>query len=598
MTTLNPAAGATGAVSGAVSDRYLLWMMARFLRPFLRDLGIVFALLVGVSLLSLLPPFLIQQAVDGPITGGDLNALWPYALVYIGSLIFVFILRFSQTYLLQTVGQNALVILRQTLFEHILKQDMRFFTTTPVGQLVARLSNDIEALTELLSTSIVVVISNLLTLVGIVVVMLLINWRLALLALAVLPIMMVATVYFRRIIRAASSRYHSVVGDYLAYINEQFNGMLVVQLFGRQSVTCSDFDSINRRYRDVHMEMRDQYTVYASVLQVLTSIGLAMLLYGGGAGALAGWATLGTLIAFIQYSRRTFEPIQQLAEQFSQIQTALSAGERIAKMLQVESAIREPATPIQPTPFRGAVRFKHVTFSYEPGTIVLDDLDIEVRAGERIAIVGATGAGKTSLAGLLGRSYDVDSGSIRIDGVDVRQMALADVRRYVTVVPQNPFCFNGTIADNLRLFESAVDEAAMRQAARTACAAPFIEALPGSYDFPLLPGGANLSHGQRQLIALARALLHNPESILILDEATSNIDTETELLIQQGLNQVLRGRTSMVIAHRLSTIRHSDRILVMEQGRVVEQGTHEALLRLNGLYRQLYDRQFADEPLA
>jgi ATP-binding cassette subfamily B protein len=577
------------------SDRYLLWMVGRFLRPFLRDLLLVFAILLGVSLLSLLPPFVIQQVVDGPITEGNLTALWPYAIVYIGSLIVVFVLRFAQTYLLQTVGQNALVDLRQALFHHILKQDMRFFTVTPVGQLVARLSNDIEALTELLSTSIVVVLTNLLTLVGIVLVMLALNWRLALISLAVLPVMIVLTIYFRRIIRATSTRFHGIVGDYLAFINEQFNGMLVVQLFGRQSVSRADFDTINRRYRDVHMEIRDQYTVYASVLQVLTSVGLAILLYGGGTGVLSQWATLGMLIAFVQYSRRTFEPIQQLAEQFSQIQTALSAGERIAQMLQVEPTLREPAQPVQPQPFRGAVTFDHVTFSYEAGTVVLDDLSITIQPGERIAIVGATGAGKTSLAGLIGRFYDVDSGSVQIDGVDVRQMALADLRCYVTVVPQNPYCINGTIADNLRLFDSNIPEADMRRAARTACAAPFIAALPGAYDYPLLPGGGNLSHGQRQLIALARALLHNPQSILILDEATSNIDTETETLIQQGLDQVLRGRTSIVIAHRLSTIRHSDRILVMQQGRVVEQGRHEDLLRLNGLYRQLYDRQFAEE---
>ncbi len=569
--------------------------MGRFLRPFLRDLLVVLAMLLGMSLLSLLPPFLIQQAVDGPITTGDLEGLWPYAALYIASLVVVFVLRFLQTYLLQTVGQNALVNLRQTLFEHILKQDMRFFTMSPVGQLVARLSNDIESLTELLSTSIVVVITNLITLLGIVIVMFVLNWRLAVIALMVLPLIVIVTAYFRGLIRASSTRYHSVVGDYLAFINEHFNGMLVVQLFGRQSVSRADFDTINRRYRDVHMEMRDQYTVYAAILQVLTSVGLAVLLFGGGTGVLAEWASLGMLIAFIQYSRRTFEPIQQLAEQFSQIQTALSAGERIAKMLQTEPSIHSPAKPVKPHSFQGAVRFDHVTFSYEPGTIVLNDLSIEVRAGERIAIVGATGAGKTSLAGLLGRFYDVDSGGIYIDGVDVRQLSLADLRRYVTVVPQNPFCFNGTVADNLRLFDADIPFEAMQIAAQTACAAPFIEKLPGTYEYQLLPGGANLSHGQRQLIALARALLHNPQSILILDEATSNIDTETEILIQQGLDHVLKGRTSIVIAHRLSTIRYSDRILVMQLGQVVEQGTHDELMLLNGLYRELHDRQFADE---
>jgi ATP-binding cassette subfamily B protein len=300
------------------------------------------------------------------------------------------------------------------------------------------------------------------------------------------------------------------------------------------------------------------------------------------------------LIAFIEYTRRSFDPILQLSEQFAQIQTALSAGERIAKMLRVEPKITDPETPVIHKDFRGAVAFEHVDFSYESDAPVLRDVDIYIPAGQRVAIVGATGAGKTSLAGLLARFYDINSGHVRIDGVDVRDMRLADLRRYVTVVPQNPYCFNGTIADNLRLFDETVTEDQMIAAARAACAAHFIERLPGAYDYPLLPGGANLSQGQRQLLALARALIHSPGSILVLDEATSSIDTETEALIQQGLARVLAGRTSLIIAHRLSTVRDADRILVMQRGRVVEDGTHEILLALDGVYAHLYRRQFEE----
>jgi ATP-binding cassette subfamily B protein len=316
------------------------------------------------------------------------------------------------------------------------------------------------------------------------------------------------------------------------------------------------------------------------------------VLYGGGQGVLSGWATLGMLIAFIEYTRRSYEPINQLAEQFAQIQMALSAGERIARMLRVESSIADPTEPATLTAIRHSFGFEHVIFSYDDGNPVLRDVTFQVEPGQRIAIVGATGAGKTSLAGLLARFYDVDEGRVLIDGVDIRALRQSDLRHYVTVVPQNPYCFNGTIADNLRLFDPNITYEQMQTAARIASAAPFIEKLPNQYDYPLLPGGANLSHGQRQLLALARALIHNPHSILILDEATSNIDTETESLIQQGLARVLRNRTSLIIAHRLSTVRDADRILVMQRGRIVEDGSHEQLLRHNGLYAQLYQRQF------
>jgi ATP-binding cassette subfamily B multidrug efflux pump len=581
-----------------ISDRYLVEMLSRFLRPFWKQLVLIFVMLIGVTTLSLLPPYLTQRAVDGPIANKDLAGLVPYGVVYLLAVIGLFILRFSHTFLLQNVGQNALVDLRQALFEHILQQDMKYFNTTPVGQLVSRLSNDIEALTELLSTSIVIVASNMVTLVGIIVVMLAINWQLALLGLAVLPIMIVCTVYIRRRIRHQSDLFHGVVAEYLAFINEQFGGMLVVQLFGRQTVSRREFEAINSRYRNVHMRIRDYYTVYASILQLLTTVGLALVLYGGGQGVLAGWATLGMLISFIQYARRTFDPIMQLSDQFTQIQTAFSAGERIARMLKVEPEIVDDSAPIDIKNFKQAIQFDHVTFGYEPDSPVLKDISIDIRPGQKIAIVGATGAGKTSLAGLLARFYDVQKGSILIDGVDIRKLPLEHLREYVSVVPQSPYCFNGTVADNLKLFDPTVTQEQMEAAAKAASAAPFIEQLPGGYEYMLLPGGANLSQGQRQLLALARALIHSPKSILVLDEATSSVDTETEALIQEGLANVLQGRTSLIIAHRLSTVRDADRILVMQQGKVVEDGDHKTLLARNGLYAQLYQRQFADVDVA
>jgi ATP-binding cassette subfamily B protein len=330
----------------------------------------------------------------------------------------------------------------------------------------------------------------------------------------------------------------------------------------------------------------------------MVTVGTALVLYGGGSGVLAGWASLGMLISFIQYTRRSFEPILGLSEQFGQIQSALSAGERIARMLQVEPTIEPPKQPVDITDPRRDIRLDSVHFRYEPDAPVLRGIDLHIEPGQRVAIVGATGAGKTSLAGLLARFYDVNDGRVLIDGVDVRDLSNEDLRQAVMVVPQSPYCFNGTIADNLRLFDVDIADEQMIAAAKAARAHDFIDKLPGKYDYELLPGGANLSQGQRQLLALARALIHNPDSILVLDEATSNIDTETEVLIQDALTRVLANRTSVIIAHRLSTVRDADRILVMKAGQVIEDGTHEELLASGGVYAELYERQFEEVGLS
>jgi ATP-binding cassette subfamily B protein len=576
-------------------DRIVVRLLWRFLRPYRWQVLGVFGLLIIISALSTALPYLIQVAVDGPIATGNTSQLFAIGGLYVLLIFLTLILRFGQMYWLHTIGQNALVSLRQTLYEHILRQDLEFFNKTPVGKIVSRITNDVEALTELLSTSIVMVVSNMLTLFGIVVVMFLLNWRLALIGLAVIPFMAWASFYFRGGVRKASDRWHRSMSDFQAYVNEQFNGMLIVQLFNRQAISTREYDAVSREMRDVFVELRDAYTAYALILQALTTLGISLLLWGGGQGVLAQWATLGMLIASVEYLRRSFEPILQLAEQFAQIQTALSAGERIARMLDVTPRIQESPSPAQITDFHPTITFEHVTFAYEDDEQpVLRDVSFTVAEGQRVAIVGATGAGKTSLVKLLARYFDVNEGRILVSGVDLRDLSFADLRRFVSVVPQNPYLFNGTIADNLRLFNPAITYEQMVEACRVVCADRFIEKLPGGYNHVLLPQGGDLSEGQRQLVALARALIHSPQSIVVLDEATSSIDTETEADIQEGLARILAGRTSLIIAHRLSTIRDADRILVVKGGKIVEDGNHASLLKLNGLYARLYYRQFAD----
>ncbi len=431
------------------------------------------------------------------------------------------------------------------------------------------------------------------TLIVVVGVMLATNWRLSLLALSILPVVTVATRYFRQRIRNSSSGERSALARISSFMNEYLHGLTVVQLFGHQAASEQEYDTYNSRYRAALILLRRHSAFFLSVQEILAAVGMGLILYGGGRGVLAGWATLGTLVAFIQYTERAFQPIINLSQEYNSIQIGLGAAERIYRMLSRKAEVLSPATATPLAQLRGEIEFKNIHFYYNPTEPVLQGVSLLIPAGQSLAIVGATGAGKSSLVSLLARYYDPTQGEITIDGVEIRQLSLDDLRRAVTVVPQDPVCLEGTIAHNIRLFRESVSDDEVRQAAEVSNAAKFIEQLPGGYDFHVLPGGANLSQGQRQLLALARALALSPNAVLALDEATSSIDTATEALIQEALGRILRTRTSLVIAHRLSTVRNADRIIVMEHGRIVEDGNHASLLALDGYYARLCQHQFA-----
>jgi ATP-binding cassette subfamily B protein len=422
------------------------------------------------------------------------------------------------------------------------------------------------------------------------------NWRLALISVATLPVLAVIVSLYQRFMRSVYRIVRQRLAMINAYLNEQIGGVLVTQLFNRERRSRAYFADLSEQYLRANVRSIVVFSGFLISVQLIAAIGTAAVLYGGGQGVLAGWASLGMLAAFVQYTDRAFQPIRNLAERYTILQAAMASAERMFGVLDTPEEVRDPELPqALPSPLRGEIAFQNVVFGYVPGEPVLKGISLHIPAGQSVAIVGATGAGKSSLVGLLARFYDVQQGAILLDGVDIRSVAQSELRRHVAAVPQDPVCFSGTIASNIRLHSQEIDDARVRWAAEVVNASVFIDRLPGQYAYEVRERGSNLSVGQRQLLAFARALAFNPEVLLILDESTSSVDTATEALIQGALVRMLRGRTSIVIAHRLSTIRHVDRIIVLHQGLVVEDGSHEELLAQRGFYHRLYSLQFAEQ---
>jgi ATP-binding cassette, subfamily B, multidrug efflux pump len=572
-------------------DARLLRRLLTYLRPY-RGLTVlaVLLLLAGAGL-ALIGPVLTQRALDVAIPAGDTGLLGTLAVLFAGALLLEFLVEYGQTLLTTYLGQRVMYDLRMQIFRHLQRLSISYFDRNPVGRLMTRVTSDVETLNELFSSGLVTVFGDVFTLLAIMTVMLWIDWRLALVTFAVIPLVWLTARIFRSRVRQAFGDIRVRLARLNAYLQERLSGMRVVQLFGREADSAARFAELNQDHLEAHRRSITIYAVFFPVVELLTAVSMALLLYYGGLRALGGTITVGVLAAFIQLTRRFFQPLQDLSEKFNLLQSAMASSERVFALLDQPITVLEPNEPVRlPRPARGEVRFEGVWFRYSPsGPWVLRDVSFTASPGQTIALVGHTGSGKTTIVNLLLRFYDPERGRILIDGVDIRQLTTSDLRSLIGFVQQDLFLFVGDIQHNLTL-DAAIPPEAARLAAHRVGADRFIERLPEGYGHRLGERGRSLSVGERQLLSFARALALDP-TILVLDEATSSVDAEAEGQIQRAIAELMSGRTSLVVAHRLSTILHADEILVLQHGEIRERGSHRELLTQRGLYHRLYQLQ-------
>jgi ATP-binding cassette subfamily B multidrug efflux pump len=648
-------------IIGKAYDGRLMRRLLRYLYPYKLHVLVALFAIVLKSIADVLGPFLTKIAIDKYLTKsanshswiGDhlssapLKGIGQIGVLYVGLLLLTFALEFVQTYLMQWTGQKVMFDLRSQIFRHLQYMHVGFFDKNPVGRLVTRVTTDVDALNEMFTAGVVSIFEDVFVLTFILAIMLDMNWKLALLTFTVLPLIVYATKVFRDKVRDSYRRIRTAIARINSFLQEAVSGMLVLQLFNREKRAFNQFSDINASHMDAYKDAILAYSVYYPVVEILSSIAVASIIWFGGNGILhhtvastiaVGFSikqlitlrvtqtamSLGVLVAFMQYAQRFFRPIQDLSEKYNILQSAMAAGERVFKLLDTKIEITSPPAPTKVTG-PGRIEFDHVWFAYnargakgdqatEPGQSsaqrtgavdseegepdwVLRDVSFTLEPGETIAVVGHTGAGKTTLISLLMRFYDLQRGAIRIDGIDIREMDLDDLRSRFGVVLQDPFLFTGTVGGNIRLGTTRIQDADVEQAAEDVNLADFIRTLPGGFNEEVRERGSTLSTGQKQLISFARALAHNPK-ILILDEATSSVDTETEFRVRDALNRMVEGRTSLIIAHRLSTIQRADKIIVMHKGKVREVGTHQQLLAQRGIYYKLYQLQYKDQEIA
>jgi len=621
-------------VLGKAYDSRLMKRLLGYLRPYRWQVIVALIAIILKAGVDILGPYLTKVAIDKYLTNRPSAASWldrylssqpmtgiaQIAAIYLGLLLASFLFEFTQTYIMQWAGQKVMFDLRAEIFRHLQQLHIAFFDKNPVGRLVTRVTSDVDALNEMFTAGVVSIFEDIFVLIGIIAIMLNMSWRLALITFAVLPIIFYATSLFRRAVRESYRRIRIAIAKINSYLQEHVTGIVVLQLFGRERRSYEQFEKINRTHMDAFKDAILAHAIYYPVVEVLSATAIAAVIWFGGNQVIRNAVSLGVLVAFIQYAQRFFRPIQDLSEKYNILQSAMASSERVFKLLDTKAEIVSPAVPKVPEG-PGRIEFDHVWFAYrtlaqaaeeasakgeklkttavagvDDYDWVLRDVSFTIDPGDTVAFVGHTGAGKTTIISLLLRFYDVQKGAIRIDGVDIRDMDLAELRRRYGVVLQDPFLFSGTVSDNIRLGTRWITDSSIEDAAEQVNVADFIRSLPGGFSEEVKERGSTLSTGQKQLISFARALAHNPK-ILILDEATSSVDTETEFRVRDALTRLVEGRTSIMIAHRLSTIQRANKIVVMHKGKVREIGSHQQLLANRGIYWKLYQLQYKDQEL-
>ena len=577
--------------------------LLKYLRPYRWHVVLGIVLSVLVSAMEAVRPYFTKVAVDQNIAQGDKHGLLMTALLFFAILVVRGIVQYFNAYLTQWIGQRTIYDLRMEVFSHLQRLGLKFYDRNPIGRLITRVTNDIEVLNEMFSSGIVMVFSDVFTIIGILWFMFSMSWELALISMSVLPILFYGTFLFRKKAREAYREVRLQVARINTFMQEHITGMTVDQVFNREQKAYREFQGVNAAHRDANIRSIFYYALFYPGVDLIGAIAVGLIIWYAGVDAIGGGITIGTVMAFLQFNEMFWRPIRDLSEKYNIMQTAMASSERVFRLLDDSTAIADPRDPLPFTDIRGDIEFRNVWFAYNPtpdveGKIdwILKDVSFTIKAGETAAFVGHTGAGKTTIISLLGRFYDVQKGEILIDGVDIRLIRQADLRRHIAVVLQDVFLFSGDIRLNISLGEQSISDDRIRAAARVVGANRFIEQLPQQYDQEVKERGATLSVGQKQLISFARALAFHPR-ILVLDEATSSVDTETELLIQSAIKKLLHGRTSIVIAHRLSTIQNAHRIIVMHKGEIREMGTHQELLAHGGIYFKLYQLQYKEQEL-
>jgi len=583
-------------ILGKAYDAKLMKRLLSYIKPYRRF--VIFAILLNIFVAALpaIRPYLTKIAVDDYIAQSDYQGLFFISLILFVLLLFQAVVQYFLTYFTQYLGQKTLYDLRTQIFNHIQKLALKFFDRTPIGRLVTRATNDVEALGELFSSGIVMVFSDIFIILWILAFMFFMDINLSLVTLSVFPVLIYGTFLFRKKARESYRDVRLHLARLNTYMQEHVTGMSVVQIFNKENDELKKFSAINSDYRQVNIKSIFYYAVFYPSVELLSSIAIGLIIWYGGDEIIQGTLTIGALFAFIQYTEMFFRPIRDLSEKYNIMQTAMASSERVFKLLDNQTMIRNPENPIKMEAVKGKIEFKNVWFAYNDEDYVLKDISFNINPGERIAIVGHTGAGKTSIINILTRFYDISKGEILLDGVNIEKLDKRELRKHVSIVLQDVYLFSGDIKSNINLHDDDISDERIIEAAKIVGADKFIADLPQKYGEEVKERGATLSVGQKQLISFARALAYNPK-ILILDEATSSIDTETEMLIKQAIEKLLVGRTAIVIAHRLSTIQNADKIIVLHKGEIRETGNHQQLLAKKGIYYKLYQLQYKDQEI-